>query len=125
MILCHTMNDRSKIRPIQFFLPLLSIFFLFYFLYHTFEGDRGVTALLKVKSELSIVQKELSEAKILQASLERRNALLLSSNLDTDMLSIGVGKMFTFHKGIYIDPKVVYDTNLKTTNLMLGFGLKF
>ena len=46
-------------------------------------------------------------------------------NLDTDLLKIGVGKMFTFHKGIYIDPKVVYDTNLKTTNLMLGFGLKF
>ena len=46
-------------------------------------------------------------------------------NLDTDNLSIGVGKMFTFHKVIYIDPKVVYDTNLKTTNLMLGFGLKF
>ena len=46
-------------------------------------------------------------------------------NLDADNLSIGVGKMFTFHKVIYIDPKVVYDTNLKTTNLMLGFGLKF
>jgi len=46
-------------------------------------------------------------------------------NLDTDNLTIGVGKMFTFHKGIYVDPKVVYDTNLKTTNLMLGFGLKF
>jgi hypothetical protein len=46
-------------------------------------------------------------------------------NLDTDMLSIGVGKMFTFHKCIYIDPTVVYDTNMKTTNLMLGFGLKF
>ena len=46
-------------------------------------------------------------------------------NLDTDNLSIGVGKMFTFHKVMYIDPKVVYDTNLKITNLMLGFGLKF
>lgn len=46
-------------------------------------------------------------------------------NLDADNLSIGVGKMFTFHKVMYIDPKVVYDTNLKTTNLMLGFGLKF
>ena len=46
-------------------------------------------------------------------------------NLDTDNLTIGVGKMFTFHKVVYIDPKVVYDTNLKTTNLMLGFGLKF
>ena len=46
-------------------------------------------------------------------------------NLDTDMLSIGVGKMFTFHRGVYVDPKLVYDTNAKTTNLMLGVGLKF
>ena len=46
-------------------------------------------------------------------------------NLDTDLLSIGVGKMFTFHKGVYVDPKLVYDTNAKTTNLMLGVGLKF
>ena len=46
-------------------------------------------------------------------------------NLDTDKLTIGLGKMFTLHKGVYIDPKVVYDINLKTTNLTLGFGLKF
>ena len=46
-------------------------------------------------------------------------------NLDTDKLSLGLGKMFTFHKGIYIDPKVVYNTGEKTTNLMLGVGLKF
>ena len=46
-------------------------------------------------------------------------------NLDTDRLMIGLGKMFTLHKGVYVDPKVVYDTNLKTTNLMLGVGFKF
>ena len=46
-------------------------------------------------------------------------------NLDTDLLKIGIGKMFTFHKGVYVDPKLVYDTNMKTTNLMLGVGLKF
>ena len=46
-------------------------------------------------------------------------------NLDTDRLTIGIGKLFTLHKGVYVDPKVVYDTNLKITNLMLGFGLKF
>ena len=45
-------------------------------------------------------------------------------NLDTDRLSIGVGKMFAFGR-VYIDPKVVYNTNMKTTNLMLGVGLKF
>ena len=46
-------------------------------------------------------------------------------NMDTDRLMIGLGKMFTFYKGVYVDPKLVYDTNMKTTNLMLGVGLKF
>ena len=49
-------------------------------------------------------------------------------NLDgfsTDGMVFGIGKMFTFHKVIFIDPKVVYNTGEKTTNLTLGFGLKF
>ena len=46
-------------------------------------------------------------------------------NLDTDRLSIGLGKMFTWHKCVYVDPKLVYDTSMKTTNLILGVGLKF
>jgi len=29
------------------------------------------------------------------------------------------------HRGIYVDPKVVHDMNMGTTNLMLGVGLKF
>ena len=47
------------------------------------------------------------------------------TGLSTDDLKIGFGKMFTFHKGIYVDPKVVRDLNNETTNLMLGVGLKF
>ena len=46
-------------------------------------------------------------------------------NLDTDNLKLGFGKMFTFHKGIYVDPKIVHDMGQSTTNLMLGVGLKF
>ena len=46
-------------------------------------------------------------------------------NLDTDNLKLGSGKMFTFHKGIYVDPKIVHDMGQGTTNLMLGVGLKF
>ena len=48
-----------------------------------------------------------------------------TSGLNTDNMSYGIGKMFTIHKGIYVDPKVVYNTGEKTTNLTLGFGLKF
>ena len=46
-------------------------------------------------------------------------------NLNTDNLKLGFGKMFTFHKGIYVDPKIVHDMGQGTTNLMLGVGLKF
>jgi hypothetical protein len=46
-------------------------------------------------------------------------------NLETENLSLGLGKMFTVHKGVFVDPKVVYNMGEKTTNLMLGVGLKF
>ena len=52
-------------------------------------------------------------------------AYLSTTGLNTDNVSYGVGKMFTFHKGVYVDPKVVYDMTAKTTNLQLGVGLKF
>jgi len=48
-----------------------------------------------------------------------------TNGLDTESLSIGLGRMFTIHKSIYVDPKVIYNTAQKTTNLTLGFGLKF
>ena len=46
-------------------------------------------------------------------------------SLDTDNLSLGLGKMFTLYKNVYVDPKIVYNLGEKTTNMMLGFGLKF
>ena len=46
-------------------------------------------------------------------------------NMKSDNLSLGLGKMFTVHKGVYLDPKIVYNVGDKTTNMMLGFGLKF
>ena len=52
-------------------------------------------------------------------------AYAATSGLDTETLSLGVGRMFTIHKGVYVDPKIVYNTKDKTTNLTLGFGLKF
>ena len=48
-----------------------------------------------------------------------------TDGLNTEALKVGVGRMFGIHKGIYVDPKVVYDTQGKTTNLTLGLGLYF
>ena len=52
-------------------------------------------------------------------------AFVATDGLSTDNMSLGLGKMFTIHKSIFVDPKVVYDMTAKTTNLTLGFGLKF
>ena len=48
-----------------------------------------------------------------------------TSGLDTENLNYGFGKMFTFHRGVYVDPKIVFNGAYKTTNFMLGVGLKF
>ena len=48
-----------------------------------------------------------------------------TAGLNTDDLKVGAGKMFTFHKGVFVDPKVVYDLTEETVNLTLGVGLKF
>ena len=48
-----------------------------------------------------------------------------TEGLNTDNLNYGLGKMFTFHNKVYVDHKVVYNATEKTTNLMLGVGLKF
>jgi len=50
-----------------------------------------------------------------------------TQNLTTDFgLNIGVGKMFTTEtNGLYLDPRVVYNTADGTANLRVGFGLKF
>ena len=48
-----------------------------------------------------------------------------TNGLSTDAMSVGLGKMFTLRKGVYVDPKIVYNTEMKTTNLTLGFGFTF
>ena len=51
----------------------------------------------------------------------------LGSNLglDTEQMDLGLGKMFSFSGNVYVDPRLVYNTATKTTNLGLGVGLKF
>ena len=52
-------------------------------------------------------------------------AYVSTDGLSTDGMSLGAGKLFTLRNNIYVDPKVVYNTGEKTTNLTLGFGFRF
>tara|TARA_R110002020_G_scaffold115976_1_gene266148 strand:+ start:94 stop:504 length:411 start_codon:yes stop_codon:yes gene_type:complete len=49
-------------------------------------------------------------------------------NLDgfsTEGMVFELGKMFTFHKGVYVAPSFRYDYDAETMNLGFGFGMKF
>jgi hypothetical protein len=52
-------------------------------------------------------------------------AYVATNGLSTDGVKLGLGKMFSLTSNVYLDPKVVYNTTEKTTNLQLGFGFKF
>ena len=52
-------------------------------------------------------------------------AYVATSGLSSDNMNLGIGKMFTIRNNVFVDPKIVYSSADKTTNLMLGFGLKF
>ena len=49
-------------------------------------------------------------------------------NLDgfsTEGMVFELGKMFMFHKGVYVAPSFRYDYDAETFNLGFGFGMKF
>ena len=52
-------------------------------------------------------------------------AYVATNGLSTEGAKLGLGKTFSLCSSVYLDPKVVYNTTEKTTNLQLGFGFKF
>ncbi len=50
---------------------------------------------------------------------------MATDGFGTDNMTVGAGKMFAFRNNVFVEPKVVYATGAKTTNLAIGFGFKF
>ncbi len=87
----------------------------------------GVTDDLMVGVNISQADSTVDVSYDLHARYYVRSYFIYATTdgLDTETLKLGVGRMFGIRKGIYVDPKVVYDTQSKTTNLTLGLGLYF
>ncbi len=70
------------------FLLLSAIYALsfVYIVYHTFNGDRGLYALLKENRKLEVISEELEKVRVQRGNLEHDAKLLRSESLDLDML---------------------------------------
>ncbi|MBL8806535.1 MAG: septum formation initiator family protein [Rhodospirillales bacterium] len=66
--------------------PVLGFCVMGYFAYHSFEGERGLYAYLRLTEEVRIAREHRDDVRAERIALERRVALLRADTLDRDML---------------------------------------
>ena len=66
--------------------PVLGISLCAYFAYHLVQGDRGLTAWLRLTQQIRDARTTLAAVEAERSTLERRVDLLRSDHLDRDML---------------------------------------
>jgi cell division protein FtsB len=76
--------------------PVLGFCVVGYFAYHSFEGERGVHAYLRLGEQVAIAQAHLEDLRAERAIVERRVALLRADSLDRDMLDEQVRALLNF-----------------------------
>ena len=66
--------------------PVIGFGAVAYFAYHTVEGDRGVLAWIKLRTEILEAELQLAKISTDRQDLEHRVLLLRPDHLDPDML---------------------------------------
>lgn len=88
--------------------PALFIVTLFYFGYHTFEGDHGLLALRDLNREMTELEGKAQTVAVEKAILERRVANLRRDNLDLDLLDERARDVLGFNQP---DEVVIFQDN--------------
>ena len=66
--------------------PAIGLCVVGYFAYHAVEGDRGLTALVRLTDQVQIAKATAEELAVEREALERRVRLLRPGSLDPDLL---------------------------------------
>lgn len=83
-------------RSRQIVLPILGASMLFYFAYHTIQGDRGLLSYLRLKQEVKKAEASLAEVRAQREELENRVHRLQPGSLDLDMLEEQARRVLNF-----------------------------
>lgn len=97
----------SEIRPRLFSVlaPAATVALLFYFIYHTLEGDHGLKSWLKYQGEKAILAEKAELIRADREALERKVALFKPDNMDPDLLSEEVRNILGY---THTDEVVIY-----------------
>ncbi len=92
------MRGFSKNRIRKTSLTLIFSMLIFYFIYHSFSGDRGFLVFLKLNSEYTKLQNELDFTRAKRLELEQKVNLLKEDSLDLDVLEERVKAVLPYAK---------------------------
>lgn len=76
--------------------PIITIFLLGYFTYHTIQGERGLLSWRRLHKKIEVTQEQLLEAQEYENTLARRVRLLRPDSLDVDMLEEQARQVLNF-----------------------------
>jgi cell division protein FtsB len=86
--------------------PVLGFCIVGYFAYHSVEGDRGLTAFVRLTERISEARTQLAELRAERQAIERRVRLLRTDNLDPDMLDERARQILNYSRP---DEVVIFD----------------
>ena len=69
-----------------------------YFLYHTFQGDRGLFAMLRMQREVQTAESNLATLQKERKELEHRTQLLRNDSMDPDLLEEKSRELLNYSK---------------------------
>jgi len=107
--LSHLLGEK---RPRDIIGPLLALCFMVYFLYHIFQGERGLLSWLRLQQKIIEDEKILLSLQSQRDTLEHKVYLLRPDSLDKDMLEERVRLLLNFGRA---DEVVIHDEAIEAT----------
>ena len=99
--------DEIKRRARDVIGPVLGFCVVGYFAYHSVEGDRGLTAYVRLTEQLREARVQLGDVQDEREALERRVRLLRPDSLDPDLLDERVRQILNYSRP---DEVVIFTT---------------
>lgn len=94
-------------------LRTIPVILMFYFVYHIFQGERGLLSMLRLQKQLTTDERILNELALKKQTIEKQVALLRPDNLDLDMLEERVRSVLQFARPseliIQIPPETILE----------------
>jgi len=104
----HLLGEK---RPREIIGPLLALCFMLYFLYHIFQGERGLLSWLRLQQKIVHDEKVLLSLQSQREILEHKVYLLRPDSLDKDMLEERVRLLLNFARA---DEVVIHDEAIES-----------